>query len=393
MKYPKSNTKRHHIELLANEGLSPRETFIRLRPMVEAQTAPMIYRANVNGSRVPKGIRAQLIELRHDVNRTFALLGKEGYSDPGAEFSEEEFAKEMELPSEDDEIETAAEQAEEVEKSAKPAASGKQRIEHDKRFFFSEWKRIKKWCEDRLTMNDPIDSISMRPILAAKTGIPNGIPARALLHAMAIHWPSDVRQSAGIEDFSFEALAEVTPQEVDKLNGEKVHNLTGYALKLARARIPIMLVGPSGSGKSKVAAQIADILELDYAETPMTAGATPSWLLGSWTMQGFTTRKFLEIYANGGVFNFEEIDAADPNLLLVANNALASDKLFNPVNGEVYHRHPDFIPVSTANTFGLGGNREFTGRERLDGATIDRWRMGRIVVPIDEALAEGILFG
>ena len=398
MKYPNTSTKRNRIETLANQNLSPREVFSQLRPMVEAQTSPMVFKANVDGRRIPKPMRVQLIELRHEINRVFAILGKADY--PGDDFSEEDFAEEMEaqLPNQDEEIEDATEAAEEVE--VKPAAKGKRKVEDEKRHFFQEWKRIKKWCEDRLAMADPIDAISMRPVIAAKTGIPAGIPAAALLSAMSMHWPADVRESAGIPEFDFMTLADdLTDEEREQLKGEKLHDLTGYAVKLARARIPIALVGPSGSGKSHIAEQLSRILAVDnggtaydYAETPMTAGATPSWLLGSWTMQGFTTRKFLEIYAKGGVFNFEELDASDPNMLLVANNALASRRLFNPVNGEVYHRHPDFIPVATMNTFGLGGNRDFTGRERLDAATIDRWRMGRIYVPIDEKLAEDILF-
>jgi len=387
MKRYGKNTKRGWIQTRIDSGMSSREIFTELRPFVTDQVPPMIFRANVNGRRVPKTIRAQLIELRHEINRVAAQMGRESY--PGEDFSDEEFQREMDeqMPSEDEEIEIAAEVAEEIEEKA-PPAKGKAKLQSEKEFFFSEWKRIKKWCEDRLSMADPIDSISMRPVLAARTGIPNGIPAKALLHAMSLHWPDDVRQSAGIENFDFYSISDDM--------GEGSHKLLGYALKLAKSRIPLMLVGPAGSGKSHIAKQIQEELfpgdDSKYGETPMTAGATPSWLLGSWNMQGFATRSFLEIYSGGGVFNFEEIDAADPNMLLVANNALASDRLFNPVNGEVYHRHPDFIPVATANTYGLGGNRDFTGRERLDAATIDRWRMGRIHVPIDENLAERILF-
>jgi cobaltochelatase CobS len=54
-------------------------------------------------------------------------------------------------------------------------------------------------------------------------------------------------------------------------------------------------------------------------------------------------------------------------------------------------RSENFVPVSTANTFGLGANREYTARERLDAATIDRWRMGRIFIPLDNSVEESIL--
>lgn len=385
----KPGTKRHAIEKLVSEGHSRLSAENFLRPLVVSQTSPWIFRANVNGSRIVKPMSEQLIELKNEVGRVFAILGKS--EDFGEDFVE---TMTENMPSETEELDTldeiaesaaevAEEESEEIENST-PAAAGKKKQKSEKEFFFSEWKRIKAWCEERALQADPIDAISMRPILAAKSGIPNGIPARALLAAMTLHWPEDVREAAGILPYDFRTLSDS--------QGEDAHELTGYALRLAKSRIPCMLVGPAGSGKSHIASQVAEFLGLPYGETPMTAGATPSWLLGSWTMQGFTTRSFLEIYSGGGVFNFEEIDASDPNMLLVANNALASKRLFNPVNGEVYERHPDFIPFATANTFGLGANRDFTARERLDAATIDRWRMGRIFVPIDEKLAERILF-
>jgi cobaltochelatase CobS len=173
-------------------------------------------------------------------------------------------------------------------------------------------------------------------------------------------------------------------------NGE-YHELFGYALTLAENRQPLMLIGPFGTGKSFLAKQIADFLKLAYSETPMSPGATRGDLLGRHTLDGFITSEFVERYSGGGVFNFEEIDASDPSMLIVLNNALASDHLYNSANGEVYERHEDFVPVSTANTFGLGANRDYTGRERLDAATIDRWRMGRIFLPLDEKIEDVIL--
>jgi cobaltochelatase CobS len=153
-----------------------------------------------------------------------------------------------------------------------------------------------------------------------------------------------------------------------------------------------MLVGPAGTGKSFIARQLSEYLEIPYGETPMSPGATRGDLLGRHTIGGFISAEFSMIYAGGGIFNFEEIDASDSSLLIVLNNALAGNHLYNSANGEVFEKSPDFIAVSTANTFGLGANRDYTARERLDAATIDRWRMGRIFVDMDEKIEEKILF-
>jgi cobaltochelatase CobS len=107
-------------------------------------------------------------------------------------------------------------------------------------------------------------------------------------------------------------------------------------------------------------------------------------------MSGYKSRPFCDIYEGGGVFSFEEIDAADPNMTIVVNNALAGDHFFNPASGRAIYRSPDFVAIATANTYGMGANREYTGRERLDAAFLDRFRMGRVFVNVDLDLGESI---
>ena len=48
--------------------------------------------------------------------------------------------------------------------------------------------------------------------------------------------------------------------------------------------------------------------------------------------------------------------------------------------------------MSTSNTFGMGSDTKYTGREKLDLATIDRFRMGRVLVSLDENLAKSLMF-
>ena len=222
--------------------------------------------------------------------------------------------------------------------------------------------------------------------------IDQGISARMCLFAMTLHWSQATRDQARIETVDFRTECG------DVESGS--HELSGYVRKLYAARIPVMLIGPAGSGKSYCAHESAGLIQteshpdgLPYGETPMTPGATRGDLLGRHTLEGFITSQFVEIYSGGGVFNFEEIDASDPSMLIVVNNALASKTLFNSANGESYQRHPDFIPVGTANTFGLGANAQYTGREKLDLATIDRFRMGRVLMGLDEDLARRQILG
>ena len=99
----------------------------------------------------------------------------------------------------------------------------------------------------------------------------------------------------------------------------------------------------------------------------------------------FLSTQFLDAYENGGVFLFDEIDAADPNVLLVINSALANGHLSVPSRHEkpTAARHPDFICIAAANTFGHGADRQYVGRNQLDESTLDRFRIG--TVPMDYA--------
>ena len=397
-------TKRRLIALQAERGMTKRETYAYFRPAVEAQTKPMIFAANVNGHRVPKPISLQLVELKNEIGRVYALLGRakdnrfesEEIPNEENEMNENEENENEENETEDeDEDEDEDETEDEETESEKPIARGKKRVNSELDRFLAEVRRIRQLCEDRANSGASLDWVSMRPVQAAARLIPAGIPAAALLHSMTLHWAPEIRREAGIPDFDFVSLSlGIMNERGISRNGR--HDLFGYALTLAEERQPIMLIGPAGTGKSHLASQIAAYLEISYGETPMTPGATRGDLLGRMTAnpnEPFILSQFAEIYGSGGVFNFEEIDAADPGMLLVLNNALAGNHLFNSANGQSYKRHADFVAISTANTFGIGANRDYTGRERLDAATIDRWRMGRIFLGLDEQIEEDLLYG
>jgi hypothetical protein len=412
----RAGSKRRLIAELCEAGRTKREAYTSLRPMVESQSEPMIFRANVSGRRIPKPVSEQLIELKNEIGRVYAEMGRA----TSARWDSDEITSD-DVTSDDsdtdtdpddsssDEIEEEEEEIseEEEEEDTRPRSTGKDRVKSELAYFLSEVRRIRAFCEARVTSGsaDGIDTISMRPAQAAARLIPAGIPAKALLHAMLLHWKPEIRRNdAGVEDFDFIGLSaeimrtrgiEASYTDADG-NPRKRHELFGYVLTLAEERQPIMLIGPAGTGKSHLARQTADYLEIPYGETPMSPGATRGDLLGRMTAnpdEPFILSKFAEIYSGGGVFNFEEIDSADPGMLLVLNNALAGNELFNSANGQSYIRSADCIAFSTANTFGIGANKDYTGRERLDLATIDRWRMGRVYLPLDQSVEEGILYG
>lgn len=191
----------------------------------------------------------------------------------------------------------------------------------------------------------------------------------------------------------------VVKWEIKRLDGStKVidgHTRPEFAavLRKATAGVNVMLVGPAGCGKTHLAHQIADALGKPFASVSCTAGMSESALQG-WLLPGdggafeYVPSDFVTIYENGGVFLFDEIDAADPNTLLFVNQALANGGFNLPQRkGNTYvKRHADFVCIAAANTYGTGANMTYAGRERLDESTLDRFRAGIVQLGYDDTL-------
>ena len=168
-------------------------------------------------------------------------------------------------------------------------------------------------------------------------------------------------------------------------------------MQLATCRMNVMLVGPAGSGKTTLGAKVAEALKLPFGAVNCTAGMSEGHLTGRSRpkLSGkdlFVKTKFLECYENGGVFLLDELDAADSNLLLVINTALANGycNVPNRDSNPVALRHQDFVCIGTANTVGRGGDRMYVGRNQLDAATLDRFQIGMLNVSYSMEVEEVI---
>ena len=101
----------------------------------------------------------------------------------------------------------------------------------------------------------------------------------------------------------------------------------------------LLMVGPAGSGKTTLAKDVAEALGLDFGFISLSAGVTETHLFGRMLPQadgtwGYVESVFVRIYRNGGVFLLDELDAADANVMVSINAALANGVLCNPVTGE-----------------------------------------------------------
>jgi cobaltochelatase CobS len=172
----------------------------------------------------------------------------------------------------------------------------------------------------------------------------------------------------------------------------RMHSAFKKALMLANLERQIFIAGEAGTGKTTLAAQIAEALALRFGHISCTAGMSEAHLLGRMDAHGnYLQSQFVDLYENGGVFLFDEVDAADSNTMLIINSALANGYMSVPnrKDAPTAKRHKDFICVCAANTWGFGSN-EYAGRNILDATFLDRFTGSRLVVSYDMDLEQEI---
>jgi len=175
----------------------------------------------------------------------------------------------------------------------------------------------------------------------------------------------------------------VSPDGTKKLGDKLVHERYETVLKAVANDVPVMLVGPAGSGKTTLCEQVAEALEMRFYFTG--AVASEYKLSGFVDAQGrIVSTAFREAYKNGGVFLFDEVDASMPQAIMAFNAALANGHCDFPGDIEPTKRHANFRVVAAANTFGRGADRQYVGRNQLDAASLDRFAV--IELDYDEAM-------
>lgn len=169
-------------------------------------------------------------------------------------------------------------------------------------------------------------------------------------------------------------------------------------LSLARRRKNILLVGPAGSGKTTIARQVSVDMDLPFYSVSMSEGMSESQLLGRRepTKEGgfrYVPSPAVQAAENGGVLLIDEIDAGNSNTQICLNNILSGNRFHvpnRPDDGEI-EKHKDFIAIASANTYGHGADRVYVGRNQLDGATLDRFRIGTVYLDYDENIERAIV--
>lgn len=181
-----------------------------------------------------------------------------------------------------------------------------------------------------------------------------------------------------------------------KLEGTH-HSATPKLVQLVNQGLNVMLVGPAGCGKTVLAHSVATSLGRELTMISCSAGMSEAQLLGRLLPLGangaftYVESPFMRAYVNGGVILLDEMDAADANLLLVINAALANGGITvearAALGGEhstYVKRHADTIIIAASNTWGSGADTQYIGRGALDVSTLDRFY--RLAIDYDHEL-------
>jgi len=154
---------------------------------------------------------------------------------------------------------------------------------------------------------------------------------------------------------------------------------------LVDAGIPVLLTGEKGSGKTTLAKQVSEHLEINFYSISMTRQTTLSHLLGFLSVNGtYIPSQLRNVAENGGIFLLDEIDAGDANVLL-ALNTIENGYISFPDG--IIELHKDFRLMATSNP--QDQHEHYVGRSKLDAATLDRF--DEINVDRDENLEKSLV--
>ncbi|MEY4702052.1 MAG: hypothetical protein RL326_2239 [Pseudomonadota bacterium] len=178
-------------------------------------------------------------------------------------------------------------------------------------------------------------------------------------------------------------------------NMPRQHYLFETALRMLEARdsfgtpLNLALVGPAGTGKTRMGINAAQALKEEFILQPFNPQTTKSELVGYMDATGkYVESPFYKAFKQGKLFIADEFDAANPAVATVLNAAVSNRVMTFP-NGETVKAHENFRTMFAMNTYGTGGDDRYTGRGRLDLSTLDR--MVFLHVPIDPGLEAALV--
>lgn len=168
------------------------------------------------------------------------------------------------------------------------------------------------------------------------------------------------------------------------------------ALRMLSAGLNVFLPGPTGCGKTHMATQLAKSLDTKLYPMSVSGGTTEHHLLGRMIQNigkgtyTYVPSPLIMAFINGGLALLDEMDAGDPNVLLIINSMIDNGFVDTPSDPDnpIKTRHANFRLIACANTFGNGADSEYVGRNQMDAATMSRFQMATLPMDYDPRVDE-----
>jgi MoxR-like ATPase len=229
------------------------------------------------------------------------------------------------------------------------------------------------------TVTTPEDHVMTTPASTA-AALAEKIAAMIIEQQPAAPALDEARIIELIEQHATKSLA-VSTNDNEPIRIEGAHPALERVVTWLSTRSNVYLVGPAGSGKTTLAEQAAEALDLPFYSSGAVMASYE--LLGFRDAHGqYTPSPLRTCYENGGVFLLDELDACSAKALICFNQLLANGSFTFP-DGMI-QRHADFVVIGGGNTVGTGATRQYIGRNPLDGASLDRFV--QIEITYDEPL-------
>jgi len=182
-----------------------------------------------------------------------------------------------------------------------------------------------------------------------------------------------------------EKIAETTQQNIVlEIKQHVSHNVINYTsvkgqhhqlkplLEVMGSGEPAMIIGPTGSGKTRVTHAVKDALGAKhYAIRAVNKQTATHDLIGFNNATGnYVPGVLTKIIQEGGLAVIDEIDNGNSNVLMIIKGIL-SGYIYMPYGMQEVNAKCRLM--CTANTWGLGPDREYVGRNALDVALLNEF--------------------
>ena len=180
--------------------------------------------------------------------------------------------------------------------------------------------------------------------------------------------------------YQFEDGRKYTPEGLVHDAFEKI---LGYCIM----EIPVYMYGPAGSGKGYIARQVAKALDLPFG---VTSGVSDEFQLFGFTDANghYIETPFYHCYKDGGVFFLDEMDSSNSTALETLNGFIADGQGAFPAPTGLVTMHKNFRLIGAGNTLGDGADSDYTARDVLDVATLDRF--AKVSIEYDKNVEAGL---